>query len=312
MGGSPPGDVRLVSSKDERAQARSFLEEQRAAIGGARLSEQFQAAFGHEHGDRAATLVARDGAPVGLAQLHRERDWEVETVVAGASAAQTSVVTSALIEAAVAYVAGQGGGDLHYWIHGLSETAGPDEVPLLAGFHLGRELLEMRVPLPLPPDAVARAQIVPLRAFRPGQDEEVWLEVNNRAFAQHPEQGAWDLATLLDREQREWFDPGDFLLTELEGRLAAFCWTKVHRDREPHMGEIYVIAVDPDFAGRGLGRSLTVAGLEHLSGRALRLGLLYVDAANEAAVTLYRSLGFRVHQVERAYVRTVRSGPGDA
>ena len=49
--------------------------------------------------------------------------------------------------------------------------------------------------------------------------------------------------------------------TRSDGRLAGFCWTKVHDDEEPPLGEIYVIAVDPDFVGRGLGRALTVAGL---------------------------------------------------
>jgi mycothiol synthase len=68
------------------------------------------------------------------------------------------------------------------------------------------------------------------------------------------------------------------------------------------MGEIFVIAVDPAFHGRGLGRAMTVAGLQSLHQRGIELGMLYVDAANVPAVSLYYDLGFTLHHVQRAFV----------
>ena len=141
-----------------------------------------------------------------------------------------------------------------------------------------------------------------VRTFRPGEDEAAWLEVNNRAFAGHPEQGDWTLATIEAREAEDWFHPAGFLLAFDADGLAGFCWTKVHLDTQPVLGEIYVIAVDPDFHGLGLGRAMTIAGLDHLARAGVGVGMLFVDADNAAALGLYRDLGFSIHRTDCAFV----------
>lgn len=259
-------------------------------------------------GSVGVTARTDPGAPLlGYAHLLRHGgEWTVEALVGPAAGDE---VRRVLLAAVIGEVGAQGGGRLHYWVHRTGEEA--DRLAAALGFEPERTLLQMRVPLPLPAPAPAPPTGVTLRPFRPGADDRAWLEVNNRAFAGHPEQGNWTVADLARRRSEPWFDPAGFLVAEdAAGRLLGSCWTKVHTDTDPPMGEIYVISVDPAAHGKGLGRLLTAAGLQRLADRQLTVGMLYVDAANTAAVGLYHALGFTTHHADRAYSLTV-AGPPD-
>ena len=57
--------------------------------------------------------------------------------------------------------------------------------------------------------------------------------------------------------------------------------------------EVITIAVQPRQRGRGIGKKLMEAGLFRLYGERCSHLFLEVDAANEAALLLYRGLGFK-------------------
>ena len=242
--------------------------------------------------------------PVAYAQVTRgPESWALEFVVDPHHRDRLEAIGSEVVGAALEVVANEGGGHVHMWV--FKPTPAHDAIAARAGLQRGRELLQMRRPLPVDGQHRGAAEPLDVRPFQPGKDEKAWLDVNNRAFRHHPEQGDWDLDTLRERESQPWFDPDGFLLHEEDGRLAGFCWTKVHKDEDPPLGEIYVIAADPDFEGRGLGRRLVLAGLDWLAAKGLTVGMLYVDAANAGAVHLYEELGFTVQHVDRAYVGDV-------
>jgi mycothiol synthase len=148
---------------------------------------------------------------------------------------------------------------------------------------------------------------------RTGVDDDAWIRVNNRAFADHPDQGREDRSTLAARTSEPWFDPAGFLVADEEGtgELSGFCWTKVHPavpGGDPEMGEIYVIGVDPRHRGEGLGPSFVLAGLDHLSSRGIGTAVLYVDATNTPARRLYDRLDFTVHRRRRVYTAPTAIG----
>ena len=203
-----------------------------------------------------------------------------------------------------ALLAAAGDGPLRFWAHGDEPAA--RAFAEMAGFARVRVLFQMRRSLTAPLPAAPLPAGVTLRDFRPGHDEEAWLGVNARAFAHHPEQGRWSLADLKLREEEPWFDPAGFLLAvDIEDTLLGFHWTKVHpaSGGEPALGEIYVLGVDPGGHRRGLGKALSVAGLEHLAGAGLTMAMLYADESNAAAVSLYRGLGFAVYAADVSYQR---------
>lgn len=248
---------------------------------------------GHEH-------------PVAYAQVSRGHDsYSVELVVHPHHRYEMGAIGPEIMEAALDVVAGSGGGHVHWWV--FEPTISHDDLARRLGLRGGRTLHQMRRSLPL--SSADRAAALPTRSFEKGRDEDEWLRVNNAAFGWHPEQGGWDHVTLASRMAQPWFDADGFLIHEIDGRMAGFCWTKIHRDTEPVLGEIYVIAVDPEHHGRGLGRGLVVSGLESIDRRGVTTAMLYVDADNSTAVAMYEDLGFRVHRTDRSYVGDVAPRP---
>lgn len=183
------------------------------------------------------------------------------------------------------------------WAHGDHPAA--RALASKFGFRPIRVLLQLRASDLNPVAIKPSLDSFSLRSFRPGIDEQAWLDLNARAFASHPEQGKMTLADLAARQAEDWFNPEDFLLLFRGESLVGFCWLKVAGE----VGEFYAVGVDPGLQGAGIGVRLMIAGFARLRAQRVRIAELYVEADNLPAMTLYRKFGFEEYSRDVQYRR---------
>ena len=311
MTGISIGVVRRLNEAADAA-IRSLAETAERADGVAPLPEQVLLHLKHPGEADAWHFVARrlsesadqGSMLIGYGYLDKSNPEEgptAEIVVAPESRRQG--VGGALLDALRMKVR-RGDKPVRVWAHGALPAAAALAAkrglkPVRELWVLSRPLDE--VPTPALPDGIR------LAAFRPGVDDKAWVAVNARAFAHHPEQGSMTVEDLRERMAEPWFDPEGFFLAWRGAKLAGFHWTKVH-DHSVHsahgdgpVGEVYVLGMDPDEQGSGLGRPLTQVGLRYLRDRGLKEVILYVEADNAPAVALYTKLGFTRRSADIMY-----------
>ena len=203
------------------------------------------------------------------------------------------------------------GNNLRFWVHGEQEAA--NNLATSYNFEKIRTVLQMSKSLtdiqPLP----AVDKEISIRSFLTGIDSKEWLELNNKVFKDHPEQGGWQISDLNHRISEDWFDEKGFFIVEKNRKVIGSTWTKIHgahshdhggeesSHAHPAIGEIYITAVDPAHTGLGIGKVLTITALNYLKYQGLKDAMLYVDFDNKAALNLYDSLGFKLSSKDILY-----------
>ncbi|MFL6110076.1 MAG: mycothiol synthase [Catenulispora sp.] len=300
------GVLRHLAEADVDA-VRRLADSAERADGVAPLPEQVLLHLKHQTDADTWHLVARrlsdQGSElIGYALLDKtdpEEGPSAEVVVAPSARGQG--VGGALLDA-LRMKLRRGDKPLRIWAHGgLPAAAG---LAATRGLEPVRELWVMERRLDEAPPPPPPVNGVTITAFRPGVDDQAWVDVNARAFADHPEQGSMTLEDLHERMAEPWFDPNGFFLARRGEKLVGFHWTKIH-DHSAYaagpVGEVYVLGIDPAEQGGGLGRALTLVGLGYLRERGIRDVILYVEADNHAALAVYAKLGFSRRSADVMY-----------
>jgi len=142
-----------------------------------------------------------------------------------------------------------------------------------------------------------------VRSFQTG-DTPLLTQVQNDAFT-----GNWGFCPNTE-EQIEYRTQmpntsKDGILFLIEGNIpAGYCWAMMVPAENGVRGVIGMIAVVPDYRGKGVSRHILQAGMKHLRSIGLAEIGLDVDGNNAPAVGLYESTGFKTmgerHWFERA------------
>lgn len=238
--------------------------------------------------------------PIGYLHISKgDQSWAIDYVVHPHHRDKQGSIETRIIAKAQEIIKQSFGGHVHLWVPKPTEAT--DKAAFLNGFTKGRDLYQMTLDLPV----FCKFEPLKVRPFRLGHDEKQWLELNNKAFLNHPEQGNWDLSTLKARFNQPWFSPEDLLIYEQDNKIVAFCWVKIHFDKDPPAGEIYIVAVDPALQGQHIGKRIVLTALEHMVSKSIKRAFLYVDSTNKPALKIYKDIGFTIDHIDRAYVKDI-------
>ena len=280
--------VRRLTDLDKttRAAVVALAERAEQADGVAPLNEAALIGLRPGAAHQTIHLVACRDGPVGYAALQRLGDTVTAQLVVDPAARRTGIGTALLA------AAGRPDG---LWAFGDLPAA--QAFAAARGLVAARELLMMATELPAAPVDPPTPREVRIRPYLPA-DEEAVLGINARAFAHHPEQAAMDAADFAGRRAQPWYRDEDLLVAVRAGLPVGFHWTKRH---SASVGEVYVLAVDPDAHGGGIGTALLLAGLNHLRAAGIGRVILYVEGDQRVAGHLYRSHGFEVTHRDLMY-----------
>lgn len=256
---------------------------------------------GHHAHPHAAFVARHRRGVVGYAHLSERQTnsgWRLEAFVLPEWRGRG--IAEPLLRAVLGHVGIHGGGHVHAWAY----RPGPAQERLARrlGMRLTRRLHRMRLTDPV--EARALPDGYSLATFR-FQDAEPWIAVHNETFASHPDAGNWHLSDLTWHMSEGWFDPKGFFLAWDAYGIAGYCWMK----REGDVAWVYFLGVHPRAWGTGLGEALCRQAIAWAHANPPREVALYVDESNEAAMRLYRRLGFGVDHVDHCYEIDVAADP---
>ena len=139
-------------------------------------------------------------------------------------------------------------------------------------------------------------------------EEDKLTQIQNRAFAGIAGYNPNTVEEITYRINRSNCSPEDVLLAYKGDKVIGYCWTGVVCEggaTSKRKGQIFMLGVDPDYRGKGVGRKVLLAGLAHLKSKGLQVAELGTERENKIARALYKSIGFKVWKRTYCYEKVI-------
>jgi ribosomal protein S18 acetylase RimI-like enzyme len=136
--------------------------------------------------------------------------------------------------------------------------------------------------------------LLKIRRFVQGKDEEAWLSVWNVVYGQR-----WDLAPMtvdemVATEKSPDFDAEGRFIAEVDTQSVGIVHAHVDKLREEKKGFVRNFGVIPRFRGQGIEEKLAETALEELKRRGMKVVQSVADGEQEDVIRLWENLGFKL------------------
>ena len=145
------------------------------------------------------------------------------------------------------------------------------------------------------------------RYLRRGEEDKL-TQIQNRAFVSTWGFNPNTAEEITYRTNLSTYSPEDIVLICERDKVIGYCWTGIICEGEAaseRKGPIFMLGVDPDYRGKGIGKRVLLAGLARLKSKGLQVAELTVDSENKVACALYKSIGFKVQTSNFWYEKVI-------
>ncbi len=178
-------------------------------------------------------------------------------------------------------------------------------VLLKQGFKFVRRFLELGLDIAKVRWQNIDLSALPYRHLQRGEEDKL-TKLQNSAFTDTWGYNPGTVEEIVYRTNLSNHYPEDIILAYDGDEPTGYCWTRICETATgERKGQIFMLGVDPDYRGRGIGKGVLLAGLSYIKSRGLPVVELTVDSENKAACALYRSVGFKVRTSSLWYEKVI-------